>query len=417
MTDGESAVPARPAALRRVLIALCVTEIASWGVLYYAFPVMVSVVARDTGWSVAVAMGAFSTGAVVAAVAGVFVGRVIDSRGPRPVMTAGSVLAVAGVLAIASAPNLVLFYGAWGLAGLAQSAVLYVPAFAAITGWYGPDRVKALTILTLSGGFASTVFAPLTAALLDAWGWRSTFVVLAVILGVVTIPLHWWCLTIPWPRQRHHTADVATQQHPRAVVRSQRFILLVVAMTLTAFGLYAATVNLVPLLVGRGVNLHLAALALGLVGVGQVMGRICYAPFLTRMSLRTRTAVVLATGGMGVAVLGLLSGPVAILIGVAVLAGAARGIYTLLQATAVSDRWGTTAFGQINGVFSAPMTAVIALAPAGGALLADMVGSYPHAFLLLALVTFVASALAFTGDSGRLREPSATPQGLDTLPR
>jgi hypothetical protein len=98
-----------------------------------------SAVSRQTGWSTAAAMGAFSTGAVVSAAAGVVAGRLIDARGPRPVMTIGSVLGVVSVVAIAAAPNLLTFYAAWTLAGVAQAAVLYPPAFAALTGWYGSE--------------------------------------------------------------------------------------------------------------------------------------------------------------------------------------------------------------------------------------------------------------------------------------
>ena len=62
------------------------------------------------------------------------------------------------------------FFAGWVLAGVAMGAVLYPPAFAALTRWHGPDPVRALTVLTLAGGLASTVFAPLTAALADATG-------------------------------------------------------------------------------------------------------------------------------------------------------------------------------------------------------------------------------------------------------
>lgn len=100
-------------------------------------------------------------------------------------MTAGSVLAAASVFAVAAAPNLLAFTAAWLLSGVAMAASFYQPAFAALTRWWGPDRIKALTILTLAGGLASTVFAPTTAALAEHLSWRGTYTVLAVVLAAV----------------------------------------------------------------------------------------------------------------------------------------------------------------------------------------------------------------------------------------
>ena len=138
------------------------------------------------------------------------------------------------------------------------------------------------------------------------------------------------------------------------MVRSARFVLLAIVMTAAGFGLYAATINLVPLLVSRGASLSTAALGLGLVGVGQVSGRLVFGPLCRVTSPGGRITAVVVVGGVCVAVLGLVPGPVGLLVAVAVAAGGARGMHTLLQASAVSDRWGTASFGRINGVFSAP---------------------------------------------------------------
>lgn len=397
--------------MRRALIGLCVTQITSYGVLYYAFPVMLTTVSQDTGWSTAVLMGAFSTGAIVSAATGVVVGRLIDARGPRPVMTAGSVVATVSVAAIAAAPNLVAFYAAWMLAGTAQAAVLYPPAFAAITGWYGPNRVRALTTLTLVAGFASTIFAPLTAALLDHLTWRQTYLVLGAVLAVVTIPLHALLLTPPWTAapvsaSRAHATPEAGVHSPAAVLRSRAFITLSAAVTVTAFGVYAVSVNLVPLMMSRGMGTHLAALTLGLNGAGQVLGRLGYPWFSANVAFRTRVFTVLTAAACAILALGLLPGPAGALIVVAILAGAVRGLLTLLQATVVADVWGTQAFGRINGVFIAPITTAIALAPGGGALLADLTGGYSPALTILALATLTA-AVAVTATIPR--NPSHAP--------
>ena len=147
-----SSARARDPRLRRALVALCETEITSWGVLYYAFPVLAAGITADTGWSIGTTTAAFSLGLVVSALAGIPAGRWLDRYGPRRVMTTGSVLAVPAVVGIATAPNLPVFFAAWAVAGLAMAGVLYQPAFAALTRWWGPRRVTALTAVTLLAG-------------------------------------------------------------------------------------------------------------------------------------------------------------------------------------------------------------------------------------------------------------------------
>src|SRR5690606_41963597 len=94
------------AGLRRVLVVLCVTEITSWGVLYYAFPVLAPSISASTGWSLMEITAAFSVSQVVSALGGIVVGRLLVPRGPRRVMPAGSVAAVPAVLRVASRAHL-----------------------------------------------------------------------------------------------------------------------------------------------------------------------------------------------------------------------------------------------------------------------------------------------------------------------
>ena len=175
---------------RRVLATLCLTQITGWGVLFYAFPVLQGSIATDTSWSPSAVAAAFTAGQVTAALGGLVVGPVLDRRGPRMLMTAGSLGALVSLALVATAGSLPAFVVAWMLAGASMAAVLYAPAFAAITGWYaGADRLRALTVLTVAGGLASTVFAPLTATLHAQLGWRDTLLVLGALLAL-TVPAH-----------------------------------------------------------------------------------------------------------------------------------------------------------------------------------------------------------------------------------
>lgn len=354
---------------------------------------LLSRITADTGWSSGTTSGAFSLALLVSAAAGVPIGRILDRRGPHLVMTGGSALAVTGVLSVAFAPNLPVFYTAWALTGIAMAATFYHPAFAALTRWWGPDRVRALTIVTLAGGLASTVFAPLTATLADHLDWRTTYLVLAGVLAAITLPAHALALRAPWP-PAPQTQDPEQPTGDDRTARSRPFVPLATAFTLSGFAMYAVVIGLVPLLEQRGASPTTAAWALGLGGAGQTLGRTLYATLATRTTVTTRTAALIALGGATTAALALVPGPIPLLVLLSVLAGVVRGNLTLLQATAVTDRWGTTHYGRLSALLTAPATIAAALAPWAGAALAGPLGGYGDLFLALSGSCLAAAFLA-----------------------
>jgi hypothetical protein len=155
-------------------------------------------------------------------------------------MTAVSVLGALAVAGIAAASDYGLFATAWVAAGIASAALYYPPAFA------GP------------------------------LGWRGTYLVLADMLAAVTVLAHALLLRLPRQYPVSPGQAVPARGAARSVLASRTFLLLVTAATLGAFAQYAALVDLVPLLTGRGMSPGLAAWALALGGAGQIAGRLCY---------------------------------------------------------------------------------------------------------------------------------------------
>ncbi|MFJ4960907.1 MFS transporter [Streptomyces sp. NPDC088729] len=393
-----------------MLPALCATQITSWGVLYYAFPNLRSAITAETGWSATVTTAAFSAALLTSAAVGIPLGRVLDRNGPRAVMTGGSVLASLSLLAVAAAPTLPLFVAAWFAAGTAMAATFYQPAFAAVTRWWGESRVKALTAVTLTGGLASTVFSPLTALLVGPLGWRGTYVVLALVLALITIPAHALALRAPWPPLPEST-DSTARKPEEHIARSRPFVLLTCAMTLSGFTIWAVLIAMVPLMIERGASVTTAAWALGLCGVGQAVGRACYAAVARRTTVATRTCLLIGAGGVSTALLGLVRGPIWLLLVLAAFAGIVRGNLTLLQATAVSDRWGIAAYGRLSALLAAPVTVTSALTPFITAALAPLLGGYPRLFLLLAGVSVLSMLFAMATGARRPTAPSTGTSG------
>ncbi len=173
-----------------IVVALSVTETVTWGIVYYGFPVFLRPMEEDLGASRVAVTGAFSVGLGVSALAALPVGRWIDRHGARGLMTLGSCLATGLTFAWGRVGSLPALYGVWFLMGLAMAATLYEPAFAVVVAWFSRKPAHALLTVTLAAGLASTIFMPIEAWLLGRIGWRSALTVLAVVLGVVTIPIH-----------------------------------------------------------------------------------------------------------------------------------------------------------------------------------------------------------------------------------
>ncbi len=112
-------------------------------------------------------------------------------------------------------------------------------------------------------------------------------------------------------------------------------------MVALSVAMYSVTLAVIPLFTEKGMSFELAALGLGLLGAGQVVGRLLF--LLVPRGTRPWLTVAIAAGleRRSSWLLALVPGPAWFLIGIGALAGAVRGAETLIQATAVADRWGT----------------------------------------------------------------------------
>jgi MFS family permease len=377
--------------------ALSITELVSWGVLIYAFSVFLVPMRAELDWSTAQLTGAYSLGVLVSGLLAIPVGRWLDARGPRALMTAGSLLAVGVLLGWSAVDSPASFYVTYALAGAAMAATLYEPAFATAAVWFGGEqRARAMLVLTVFGGLASVVFVPLTAALVSQLGWRSALVVLAMIVAAVCVPLHATLL------RRPDSAVRPPARRPRAAVRSRAlrsraFHWLAVCLVLTTLGRIAVSVHLVAYLAERGYSLKQAAFAAGAIGVLQVAGRLLAGALRGRVPEHIVYSAILVAQGLSVA-LPLLThgdgtGASAAVVAFVAIYGLGFGLPELIRAVLVADFWGTEAYAGINGVLGLCVTSARAVAPVAAGATRTIAGSYTPV-LLAAGAAAVAGAAA-----------------------
>ena len=172
----------------RFVSALSFTQLISYGTLLYAFALIIEPMERELGWSKSELTAAFSLALTSSAFFAVPVGRLIDRGYGRAVMTGGSVLAALLLALWALTEHYLAFALIWLAMGAAMSSVFYEPGFAVLATRLGLLTRRGITIMTLVGGFASTVFIPLTHLLIEAYGWRVALLILAALnIGICAL--------------------------------------------------------------------------------------------------------------------------------------------------------------------------------------------------------------------------------------
>lgn len=383
---------ARPGGVRRdVVAALAVTTTISYGVLFYAFSAILEPMRLELRISATTATGALALASLTSAVLSVPVGRWLDARGGRGLMTVGSMLATAGMLAWSQAGSAVELYAAFVVIGVASAMVLYPPAFAVIVAVTAPQRrATALFSVTLVAGFASSIFIPATGQLIHALGWRHTLALLAGVLALVTIPLH--AIALRRTRPQLGIDRVGQPADPKRVLRDAGFWLLAIAFVLHSAALAVIGVHLVTYLTRLGHPPTTAASLAGLLGLLSVTGRVVMTLLRRWLPVAAITAVIVSAQGMALALLPAAGHSVVGAASCLIVFGLGFGIASLAKPAILLDRYGDHGYATIAGILGTPITIAAALAPLGAAALAAAAG---YTTLILAAGTAcVAAALA-----------------------
>jgi MFS family permease len=368
---------------------LGVTELVSWGVLIYAFSVLVVPMRDELGWSMAELNAAYATGVVISGLLAIPVGRVLQSHGARGVMTTGTVATVAMLMLWSTVDTVPAFFGVFAIGGLAMATTLYEPVFAVTAAWFDRHRPRAVLLLTVFGGLASVVFVPLTAALVNGLGWRDALLVLAGIAALVGLPVH--ALLV-----RRHPADLGL--HPDgacqpplsephhvsgsagSAIRTSSFRWLTLCLVMSTGAKFAVSVVLVAFLTDGGYSLTTAALAAGGVGVFQVGGRLVVIALRGRVPQHRATAVVFVGQAVAMVVL-LVTNGIGWLVLFVVLFGFGFGLEALLRGTLVADYYGPASYPRINGVLGAFVVGARAAGPLLAGVAGTAFGGYQQVFL------------------------------------
>jgi predicted MFS family arabinose efflux permease len=260
------------------------------------------------------------------------------------------------------------FYLAWAGLGAAMAMVLYTPVFAVVTRRFPTDFRRAIITMTFLGGLASTVFIPLTAWLISAWGWRIAMEGLAGLHLLVCAPLHAWVLRQAPPRRERASpgATPLVNGLPQ-LLRGAPFFLVGVFVVLMTSVSSALPAHMISLLQETGLNATWVIAIPASIGAFQVLGRVLLYFFEHHFDLHLANRLI--PGLIPLGLLALLASPwlgawhTGLVVLFVVLFGMGNGMLTIVKGTAMAQYVSRDHSATLNGALGVPLALARAAAP------------------------------------------------------
>lgn len=330
-----------------VVSALGITQTLAWASTYYLTAVFTDPVSADLHLSRTWFYGSVSAALLLSGLLGPVAGRIIDRFGGRDVLTATNLVFAAGLVLLSFAAGPISLVAAWLVLGIGMGFGLYEAAFATVAGLYGREARNAITGITLFAGFASTVGWPLSATLIDGFGWRDALLAWAALHLLFGLPFNRLLVPKsppPAPVELLHGAA------PSGVPWTM--IILAGVFGATWFVSTALAAHLPRLLEAMGATPAAVIAAGALVGPAQVAARVAEFGLLRRAAPMISARLAAGLHPVGAILLALIGAPAAIPF--VLLHGAGNGMLTIARGTLPLALFGASGYGLRTGLLAAP---------------------------------------------------------------
>lgn len=313
-------------------------------------------------------------------------GRLADRYGPRVVLLIGAAFLFAGLLATSRVQSLTLGYVTYGVGVGVAAASGYIPMVAAVGGWFDRHRATAVGIAVAGIGAGTLVMSPASAALIERYGWRDTFVIYAI--GGTALMLVSAMLVARPPGQ-------AAGQPSRfgEAMASRVFRQLQISALCSGLALFVPFVFVGQYAKERGVGAVAAAVLVGVLGGASILARIGFGSAVRRFgSVRLyRASFVLL--GISFLVWLVAGSSYAILVAFVVLLGIGYGGFVALSTIVAAERFGVVGLGSILALFYTTQGLGGLIGPPVAGAIIDRLDAYWPVIAACALLDFAALAL------------------------
>lgn len=378
----------------------------------HAIGVMIRPLEQEFGWPRAQISAGFMFISIMSLVCGPLIGSAVDRWGPRRIATFGIPFYCVMLASLSLATsNILTWWGLWFLVAVGSMMILPVVWIAVINGYFFRSRGLAMAVALSGTGMGAAVWPIITNTLIDGVGWRMAYVGLAIACVLICLPITLlFFREAKNPRHGHAArSESGEAEEPalsaRGQMKSPRFYKLAAASIIFALASCALTNNMVPVLIGEGLDPARAAATAGLLGIGSITGRIAGGFLLDRFDGNKVAAISVLLPIVPTTIL-LATDQSQLWAGLACLVmGLSVGAELDCCAYLAARHFGTRNFGALFGTINGMLLFGAGIAPLSANYVFDITRSYDLVLIALIPLFAITAVLFFFMGSYRHLDP------------
>jgi MFS family permease len=395
-TDGGATILSATSKIDRawsVLIGAALCMICSQPAsILFTFGIISPEIIAATGWSKVAIAGAIGPGAAMGAIVAPLIGRAADKFGVRKLVIFGGLAYGLGLAGLGFLPQnelqFLIFLGLAGALGFAAIPILYAQL---MSGWFTRRRGLALALVFSATSVGVAFWSIYASILLPAIGWRGTYAVFGLTSALIISGAGVLLIRDPPAFVSAGLGKTLPGMFASEAVRTATFWKITVLFILMTAILAGTTVTLPLVLTNMGLTPVFAASVIPAVGIGMFIGRLSAGVLLDRFFAPHVTAAYTALTLVGMLLMLMVPGPVAIFLAAGLLG---MGIGAEMDAAAymISRAFGLRFFGTIYGLVTLGygISGALGVAVIGSALVSSVAAETIMTIGLVVLVAVIA---------------------------
>ena len=383
----------------------------SSGLGFYNMSVYINRLSAQLAVSSADTSFAVSLFFVVGGVAGLYVADLLRVWSVRRVVIAGALVSGVAVALVGFADQLWQVYALFTVFGIGNAGISIVISTTLITRWFpGPERSMALAVGSTGLSLGGFLITPLTAYVMNGWGFDLTMHWLGVFLVLSVVPI---ALFLRFPSNEESSTNNAADTGQlsaqlaaslAAALRSRFYILLAVAYVLIMGSQVGSIAHLYSRVELLG-DFTMAALAVQALSIASITGRFIGGWLVSWMPIRRFALGNLLLQSVGLLLIAFAPNSVMGVVAAGIF-GLSVGNLLMTQPLWLAEKYSVDIYPQVFARANAISVLGVAAGPFCMGWIFDYAGSYTFAFICALATSLVAFVVVWMASIG----PASSPQ-------